>query len=125
LKQTYNHIEVIVSDDASTDNTLGIVEKFKDSVDFPVTVISHKPNGIGANWNNSIKHAKGEYIKFLFQDDVLLPTCISEMVPIFQENKNVELVACKRDFIVETIASNKVKEWIEKYKDLQAQFDNN
>lgn len=121
--QTYRPIEVIISDDDSKDKTIEIANKFKNEVDFPVIMTNHLPNGIGANWNNSIKHANGEYIKFLFQDDILLPTCVAEMVKIFQENKNLELVACKRDFIIENKNTSEVKEWVGKYENLQIQFE--
>ncbi|MBK5214571.1 MAG: glycosyltransferase [Flavobacteriaceae bacterium] len=121
--QAYNSIEVIVSDDASMDNTLEIVKKFKDGADFPVTIISHKPNGIGANWNNTLKHANGEFIKFLFQDDVLNPNCIKEMVSIFKQQPNLGLVGCKREFIVEGQPTPEIKDWLEKFNNLQVQFE--
>ena len=38
-EQTYGPIEVIVSDDASKDNTLAIVEQFKQSVSFPIYIL--------------------------------------------------------------------------------------
>lgn len=121
--QTYSPIEVIISDDASEDNTLQIVKRFKNEVGFPVTIISHKPNGIGANWNNTIKNANGQYIKFLFQDDVLLPTCIAEMVTVFERYSKVELVGCKREFIIEGEQTMEIKDWITRFKNLQIQFD--
>ena len=83
--QTYPNLEVIVSDDASSDGTLRIIEEFKATVAFPVQVFNHEPQGIGANWNHCMKHAKGIYIKFLFQDDVLYPECVTEMVKWFSQ----------------------------------------
>jgi glycosyltransferase involved in cell wall biosynthesis len=121
--QTYNEIEVVVSDDASTDNTLAIISKFKEEVAFPVTIVSHKPNGIGANWNNCLKNAQGPFIKFLFQDDVLMPTCVEEMVAVFTQHPHLGLVCCKREFIVEKEKSNEIEEWIYKFKNLQVQFE--
>src|SRR5690554_5086702 len=121
--QTYPHIEVIISDDASKDETLAIAERFKTEVEFPVKIVSHKPTGIGANWNNAIKHATGEYIKFLFQDDVFAPGCIEEMVDLFSQHSELELVGCKRDFIIEGERLPRIDEWIGKYGNLQAQFE--
>lgn len=120
LAQTFKNFEVIISDDASTDDTLKIVEAFKKQVDFPVFIYNHEPQGIGANWNNCIKHANGKYIKFLFQDDVLLPTCIEEMVAVMLEDISIDLVACHRFFIY----SKKEKEgvydkWINWHGNLQ------
>ena len=76
--QDYQNLEVVISDDNSSDNTVSIIQKFKNEVDFSVTIISHTPKGIGANWNNCIKHAAGTYIKFLFQDENAMPDSIMD-----------------------------------------------
>lgn len=123
-KQTFKNIEVVISDDQSKDSTLKIVNEFKQEVDFPVTIYSHQPKGIGANWNHCIEKAKGKYIKFLFQDDVLYDTCIEEMVEIYSKYPDIGLVACKRDFIIDAnMKSEQTEIWIEKYKDLQIDYE--
>lgn len=116
--QSYPNIEVVISDDASSDNTLKICEKFKREVNFPVKIINHIPSGIGANWNNTITHSKGKYLKFLFQDDILAPRCIETMLTYLQ-SKNLEFVAAKR--IIINNRSEKVESglWFERYGDLQ------
>ena len=120
ITQTYSNLEIVVSDDASKDNTLVIIEQFRDKTRIPINIYHHQLNGIGANWNNCIKNAKGEYIKFLFQDDILLPTCIEEMVSVIKNDKKIGLVACKRDIIVDdSINNDETKKWIENYGDLQ------
>ncbi len=124
--QTYRPIEVIVSDDDSKDDTLEIVSRFRESVNFPVHIHHHKPQGIGANWNNSVELANGEFIKFLFQDDLLRPTSIEKMVDVLQNNPNIGLVSCKRNIIVEEDSMNmQTSEWIATYSNLQSQFDTN
>ena len=99
IAQSYQNLEIVVSDDASTDETLQIIESYRERTTIPITIYNHEPSGIGANWNNCIKHAKGEYIKFLFQDDVLLPHCVERMVSIAESAENVGMVYCKRDII--------------------------
>lgn len=122
LAQTYKNIEVIVSDDASQDPTLQLVEQFKEKVDFPVRICKHTPAGIGANWNHCVQKAKGKYIKFLFQDDVLKPTCIEKMVALALQHKNVGLVYCKREIIAQE--DNKfTKNWINKFKNLHTHWE--
>lgn len=101
LAQNYNNIELIVSDDASNDDTLAIVNKIKKNTDIAISIFNHQPNGIGANWNNCIKHAHGDYIKFLFQDDLLEPNCIATLMNVMLTNTNVALVYAKRRFIYE------------------------
>ncbi|EDM42975.1 hypothetical protein SCB49_01687 [unidentified eubacterium SCB49] len=125
IAQSYKNIEVVISDDHSKDDTLKICREFKEKVSFPVRIESHEPQGIGANWNNAIRLANGEYIKFLFQDDVLAPTCISEMLTVFKTTPAIGMVACKRDFIVEGEHTPLVDNWIKTYGNLQQQFEDN
>ena len=124
LCQTYGNLEIIISDDASNDNTLAIIDSFKHKIDIPLKIFNHKPSGIGANWNNCVKRAKGKYIKFLFQDDILMPTCIEEMVDVIESDHRIGLVASKRELIVEDSHLNEdTKEWIKKFVDLQVSLD--
>ncbi|MBQ0738147.1 glycosyltransferase family 2 protein [Mesonia mobilis] len=121
--QTYPNLEVVVSDDRSSDASLAIVEQFQQEVDFPVRIFSHEPQGIGANWNHCVAKAKGQYIKFLFQDDVLLPTCVEKMVEAFQQFPEVGLVACKRDFILNKEKDEATERWLKSFGDLQAHLE--
>ena len=120
ISQTYPNLEIVVSDDESLDDTIKIIESYKTKTSIPIHIYQHKPQGIGANWNNCIKKANGVYIKFLFQDDILLPECITKMVDVLENNKKISLVASKREIIVEaSYLSEDSKIWIKKYGDLQ------
>ena len=121
--QTYNHLEVIISDDASSDNTLKIVQAFKAVVSFPVYVFHHQPFAIGANWNNCIRKANGEFIKFLFQDDVLKPLCIERMVEAASGDRKIDLVYCRRSFLFDAQNENH-RIWIANYGNLHKHWKN-
>ncbi len=95
-KQLYRPIEVVISDDFSKDKTCKIAQDFAKNVGFPVNIVSHKPEGIGANWNNCIKCANGDYIKFLFQDDVLVEGCLDEMIKPFMRSSSFGMVVCDK-----------------------------
>ena len=124
LAQTYKNLEIIVSDDASKDDTLSIIKNYTSKTQIPIHIFNHKPNGIGSNWNNCLFKANGKYIKFLFQDDVLSPTCVEEMVEVLETNPNIGLVTSKRDFIIDKAhASKEVKTWIETCGNLQRTLD--
>ena len=116
--QTYKNIEVIISDDESKDKTLEICLKFKSEVNFPVFIYSHKPAGIGSNWNHTIKKSNGEYIKLLFQDDVLESDCVEVMMNYLLKS-NLEFVVSKREII--NADSKKVSKgiWYKNFNDLQ------
>ena len=90
--QTYPNLEIIISDDASTDNTLEIAQSFQRHSSLPVSIISHPNYGLVKNLNFCIDQAKGKSIKFLFQDDLLEPNCITEMVKLAEQDPEIGLV---------------------------------
>ena len=114
--QSYPNLEIIISDDASKDNTLAIVESFKSKTDIPIHIYHHEPQGIGANWNHSVRQSKGDHIKFLFQDDILEPDCITKMMQLMS-NSNVGLVYTRRHFIYNKLTP-KLQEFIDYYGSL-------
>jgi acetyltransferase-like isoleucine patch superfamily enzyme len=66
INQTYQHIEYIIVDGASTDGTVEIIEKFRDKV---AVFISEKDKGIYDAMNKGIKAATGEWVIFLNSGD--------------------------------------------------------
>lgn len=97
LSQTYKNIEIIVHDDASTDDTPKILKQYKDK---RLRVITTKMNhGMVGGWNYILTRAKGKYIKFLASDDMLSPDCVSKMVSVAESVSNLALVTCKRELI--------------------------
>lgn len=117
VNQTYKNTEIIISDDNSKDDTLLIAYRLLEKYDIPYFIHKHCPNGIGANWNNCVKNANGAYIKFLFQDDILKPTCIEKMVEYINTSPELGLVYCKRDFLFENLNDNN-QNWLDKYQNL-------
>ena len=117
IQQSYKNIEIIISDDDSKDNTLEIANKYRELSTIPFKIVAHNRNGIGANWNNCIKIAKGEYIKFVFQDDVLLPECVEKMMDLALNDKKIGLVFSRRIFIDEN-NKNHFTEWKTKFQEL-------
>lgn len=99
LAQTYASLEIVIVDDRSTDDTLKIARSFRD----PRLRIEENSRNLGivGNRNESIKLSKGDYIKFLFQDDLLYPTCIEKMVQTIEAHENIGLVFCPRDILLE------------------------
>jgi len=66
--QTYNGVEHIIIDGGSTDGTLEIINRYRDSISY---WISEPDNGIGDAMNKGINAAKGEYIIIIHADDCL------------------------------------------------------
>lgn len=96
LDQTYQNLEVIVGDHASTDGTRALIEKF--ATDPRVRLID-TPAGGGAvaNWNAVSQAATGEFVKLVCGDDLIYPTCVADQVAAF--DSGVVMVASKRDIV--------------------------
>ena len=80
LAQTHERFELVVSDGGSTDDTAEIVRSYGDPR-IRIDVAAKRLPAI-ANWNRSVILANGEYVKFLHQDDTIVPTCLEEMLAV-------------------------------------------
>jgi len=110
LSQTYKHIEVIIIDDGSNDNSINIIKKIQ-ALDSRIRLVINDTNlGLVGNWNKCIEEANGNWIKFIFQDDVMNPLCIEKMIFACEKN-NVKVCICSREFIIEDTASDFLKDF--------------
>lgn len=85
--QTYPNIELVITEDKSTDSTLEIIQRIiKDNPDRDIKLIVHEEN-LGAGWSRSdgIKASVGEYTAFLDSDDWLDKECIETLVKAAKE----------------------------------------
>ncbi len=93
LKQDYLNIEVIISDNASTDNTLEVCSALAKQ-DSRISYIRQSANhGAMKNFIEVLEHSKGEFFMWLGDDDFLSQSYISECVKVLQEDLNYSLVA--------------------------------
>jgi glycosyltransferase involved in cell wall biosynthesis len=89
LNQTYKNFEFIIIDDASTDDTLKIINKYARR-DKRIVVIKNKTNlMISKSLNKGIKRAKGKYIVRFDADDWSFPYRIEKQVDFMESNPNV------------------------------------
>jgi glycosyltransferase involved in cell wall biosynthesis len=116
LAQTHADLEVLVVDGGSTDDTVAIARAIDDA---RIRVVTSEPNdGMVVNWNRSVELSRGRYIKFLFQDDLLAPTCVEQMLGVFARNPSVGLVFSPRDIVVEQPAGKYAQEWLQYNQDV-------
>ncbi|QDO93684.1 glycosyltransferase [Formosa sediminum] len=117
INQSYKNIEIVITDDQSKDRTVEIVNKIKSTTNIPIYLHIHKPEGIGENWNYSVRKSNGEYIKFLFQDDLLHETCVEKLLKPFLINKKMGLSFCRREILFnkDDIFN---KNWVSRFKEL-------
>lgn len=98
--QTYNNIEVIISDNASTDKTIEIAADYCNQYGWKLcqNVINI---GAGNNFNKLIGLATGEYIAIYHADDVYNPTIVEESIKTFHQNPDIGFVGTEAHIINE------------------------
>lgn len=97
LDQDVTDMEVIVSDHASSDDTLAVMQQFEG--DERVTLLETRAGGgAGRNWNRVTDAARGEFLKLVCGDDVLRPGVVARQAALL-ESTGAVLTACRRDLI--------------------------
>jgi len=84
LSQTYRNLEILVVDNASSDNTMSLLRQVND----PRLVIHRNERDLGAeaNFSRCIELASGEYVAIFHADDLYLSDMVEKQVRAFQNN---------------------------------------
>lgn len=92
LSQSFQDYEVLVVDDASTDDTRALVMQVGDS---RIRLVGQRSRrGPSAARNAGIRQARGEYIAFLDADDIWLPTKLELQSDLLSKQLSVGIVYC-------------------------------
>jgi glycosyltransferase involved in cell wall biosynthesis len=86
LEQTLRPDEIIIVDDGSGDDGPAIVRRVVDGQ--PFTLLSQPQGGVSSARNLGIRHAHGDLIALLDQDDAWYPSHLADMVPAFLERRS-------------------------------------
>ncbi|MFK2760966.1 glycosyltransferase family 2 protein [Bacteroides fragilis] len=117
-EQTYKNIELVISDDCSTDNTVDIcrkwVQKYRMHFANVIIVTSDYNTGISANCNRCYKAANAEWIKGIAGDDLLVPNCIEDFVRFVETNRDIKIVSSMIDVFGDDIRNY---DWYNKWYD--------
>jgi glycosyltransferase involved in cell wall biosynthesis len=90
LNQDWPNIEVVVSDDASSDNSIETLRKIGD----PRVRFTAHPGHVGVwkNWTTALQMARGDYVVFLGDDDWIDPTFVRKHIRVFRKHTGIEAV---------------------------------
>ena len=92
FNQTYQNFEVIILDDCSTDNSLEIIEKYKDNPRLSQIVVNEANSGSTFNqWDKGIGLANGELIWIAESDDYCELNLLEELVKAYSSRKDTVL----------------------------------
>ena len=105
--QTLNNYEFLIVDDASTDNSIEIINSYKDS---RIKLLKNRENiGQTASLNKGLSIAQGKYIARLDQDDICLPKRLEEQVAFFKKNPSISIL-CSREYSIDK-QGNRIGVW--------------
>lgn len=99
FEQTYFNWELIISDDASNQETKKFIEQKTHENKKTIVYSNQKNLGLFGNLNCAIRKSKGEIILILCSDDYLLPECLGKNVNILQKYPQAELVLSSFQYI--------------------------
>jgi glycosyltransferase involved in cell wall biosynthesis len=110
ISQSYRFIEIVVVDDGSSDSSFDIISDYQQR-DSRIKLFKNPRNlGLVGNWNECIRSAKGRWIKFIFQDDILATNCIELMMDA-AINKSSDFVVCEREFLIHDDSSAVIQDF--------------
>lgn len=123
-QQSYEKIELIISDDCSSDNTIPLIEDWINNNEYrfvrAIVLKSLKNTGVCANFNRAIDIANGEWIKGLAGDDIFEINAIEEYVRFVLSNQSNICFAKMKTFGINEEANKKHFNYLEKlYKYLK------
>lgn len=88
LNQTYKDIQYIIVDGGSTDETMEVIEKYRDKIDI---IIHEKDKGQTDAINKGFRLAKGELVGWINSDDILYPNCVEKIVTLYKNNPKASI----------------------------------
>lgn len=108
LSQDYSHVEYILVDGGSTDDTLNIIASYKDKI---ATVVSEKDDGIYFAINKGIALATGDVIGILHADDFYTDTTVISKVMNAFETLGVDTVYGDLQYVDRMQSSKIIRNW--------------
>ena len=93
LAQTYTNWELIMCDDASTDNTYAVAKEYQEKYPDKITLIQNEKNSyLSYSLNHCLQYATGKYVARMDGDDISVPERFENQVKYLQEHIDIQLV---------------------------------
>ena len=89
INQDYNNFEYIILDGASKDNTINIIKKYEDKIDYWK---SESDEGQSDAFNKAFELCSGDLVSWVNADDILLPGTLSNVAEIYINNPGIKWI---------------------------------
>jgi len=100
LTQEYQNLELIILDDKSTDNSLDVIQKYKDHPKVSHIIANEENTGnTFVQWERGISLAQGEYVWIAESDDVAKPQLLGTLVEALQSHPKAVVAYCHSQMI--------------------------
>lgn len=86
ISQSYPNKEYLIIDGGSKDNTMDIVNRYRDKIDY---IVSERDNGRSDAFNKGIKAATGDYIVMMNAGDMLTPNALNDFEKYYEPGYDV------------------------------------
>lgn len=99
FRQTWDNIELIVTDDCSSDDTVAVCRAWMEAKSGRfrrIKLLTSEINtGVAANANRGLMEAKGAWIKFIAADDTLMPDCVEKNMKYLESHAETKILFSK------------------------------
>lgn len=104
LRQTVCPNEIIISDDCSSDNTMNILESYRNHNNINFKIYKNEQNlGFTKNFENAISKSTGDIIFLSDQDDVWYDNKIETIINTYKKNPEINLIIHDADLVNESL----------------------
>ncbi|WP_397449130.1 glycosyltransferase [Pseudomonas sp. NA-150] len=102
LRQNHDQIEIVICDDSPSDAIAAIVDRVRVTSPWPIRYVRNEARlGKTQTLARGIAEASGNYIKFLYDDDILFPDCVGLLFEALEQHPEISLASSHRQFIDE------------------------
>lgn len=92
INQSYDNLQIICIDDASTDDSLSILNEYAQKDDRILVLRNEINSGQSKSRNHGLKYCVGDYISMLDSDDYLAKDTFEQIIKVFNENPKTDCV---------------------------------
>lgn len=102
LAQSFDDFELIILDDASTDRSVEVIDRYRSDPRVRVVVNNENSGSVFRQWNSGVELARGRYVWIAEADDLADPSLLATLVPILESSESVVLAYSESWLIDET-----------------------